>query len=114
MADNAKKTDDEHAPNEESDRRDNKHGNEDDGPSPEPAGDTNFSQRIDRTWVDVHSLTPRTDPGLFIPGMPTGYAVDDEGAIGTKRSHPGEDEDDPDPPSPGAPPRGNSMFGMAI
>jgi hypothetical protein len=66
-----------------------------DSPSTNPAGDTNFARRVNRVWRDVHSLIPRTDPGLFIPGMPTDYLeIEEENGIGIKRSHAGEDDDE--------------------
>jgi hypothetical protein len=69
--------------------------NNDDHTPPNPASDTNFARRISRIWLDVHNVIPRTDPGLFIPGMPTDYYdIDEDVVIGTKRSHPGDDEDD--------------------
>ena len=72
------------------------HANDDDIHTPsKPARDTNFAQRINRIWLDVHNIIPRTDTGLFIPGMPADYHdVGDNSVIGTKRSHPGGDEDD--------------------
>jgi Fungal protein kinase len=57
------------------------------------ATQTNFARRINRIWLDVHSLIPRTDPGLFIPGIPTEYFAPHPGA-GTKRPLPGDDDDD--------------------
>jgi hypothetical protein len=44
-------------------------------------------------WLDVHNIIPRTDPDVFIPGMPT-EEEEEEFVIGAKRSHPGDDEDD--------------------
>ena len=95
VANDAKKPGYEHAPNGGIRQKGDENGNEGDRPSCKPSGDTNFAQRIDCTWVNVHSLTPRTDPGML-----TDYDVDDECAIGTKRSHTGEDSDDPDTPGP--------------
>jgi hypothetical protein len=92
------KTDEEHADNREED--DEKDNGDDHTPS-KPASDTNFARRINRIWLDVHNIIPRTDPGLFIPGMPTDYHdVEDEFMIGTKRSHPGDDDDDAAIPGP--------------
>ena len=53
------------------------------------AAQTNFACRISRVWLDVHNLIPRTDPGLFIPGMPTEYFT----GAGTKRPLPEEEGD---------------------
>ena len=59
--------------------------------------DTNFTRRINRSWLDIHDVIPRTDPGLFIPGMPTDYHdVKEDFVIGTNRSRPGDEEDDAD------------------
>jgi hypothetical protein len=85
------KTDEEHAGNKDED--DEKDDDDNDTP-PKPASDTNFARRINRMWLDVHNIIPRTDPGLFIPGMPTEEGEEEEFVIGTKRSHPGDDEDD--------------------
>ena len=91
------KSDEKHAHNEEDDVKDN---NGDD-PASESAKDTNFARRIDRIWLDVHSVIPRTDDGLFIPGMPTDPKdVEGDIVIGQKRSHPGDDEDYMDTPGP--------------
>ena len=78
------------------------HANNDDVHTPsKPAHDTNFAHRINRIWLDVHNIIPRTDTGLFIPGMPTDYHnVGGDPVIGTKRSHPGGDEDDASTPGP--------------
>jgi len=65
-----------------------------------PAADTNFARRIKRMWLDVHDLIPRTDPGLFIPGMPTNYEIEEDVVMGSKRPHPGGDEDDTGPSGP--------------
>ena len=92
------KSDEEHARNEE--EADVKDNNGDD-PASEPAKDTNFARRISRIWLDVHSVIPRTDDGLFIPGMPMDpNDVDEDLVIGHKRSHPGDDEDYSDTPGP--------------
>ena len=61
-----------------------------------PASNTNFARGINRSCLDVHDIIPRTDPGLFIPGMPTDYYDVEDFVIGTKRSHPGGDEDEAD------------------
>jgi len=29
------------------------------------ASDTNFAQRINPIWLDIHNIIPRTDPGLY-------------------------------------------------
>jgi hypothetical protein len=64
------------------------------GGSSKPADDTNLARHINRVWRDVHSIIPRTDPGLFIPGMPTEYLeMEEEFVVGNKRSHPREDDD---------------------
>jgi hypothetical protein len=84
------KTDEEHADNK---KEDCEKDNDDDHTPPKPASDPNFARRINRMWLDVHNIIPRTDPGLFIPGMPT-EEEEEEFVIGTKRSHPGDDEDD--------------------
>ena len=75
--------------------------NNGDDSAPEPAKDTNFARQINRIWLNVHSIIPRTDDGLFIPGMPMD-PNDAEGdiVIGRKRSHPGDDEDYMDTPGP--------------
>ena len=90
--------DEEHAHNEE--EADVKDNNGDD-PASEPAKDTNIARHSSRIWLDVHSVIPRTDDGLFIPGMPMD-PNDAEGdiVIGHKRSHPGDDEDYTDTPGP--------------
>ena len=68
---------------------------------PTPANDTNFAEDISRVWLDVHSLIPRTDSGLFIPGMPMDYDDDEEDTVlGQRRPHPRGDEDDADAPGP--------------
>ena len=85
------------AKTDETEEDDEKDNDDDDTPS-EPASDTNFGRRINRMWLDVHSIIPRVDPGLFIPGMPTDIAEDF--VIGAKRSHPGDEEDDADAPGP--------------
>jgi hypothetical protein len=97
------KTDEKHAHNEEeNDGKDN----DEDHTSSKPASDTNFARRINRIWLDVHNFIPRTDPGLFIPGMPTEYHdIEEEFVIGTKRSHPGDDEDDAEISGPSKAPR---------
>ena len=75
--------------------------NNGDDPASEPAKDTNFARHISRIWLDVHSVIPRTDDGLFIPGMPMDpNGVDGDIVIGHKRSHPGDDEDYSDTPGP--------------
>ena len=67
----------------------------DDHSRSKPAGDINFARRINRIWLDVNNIIPRTDPGLFIPGMPTDYNdVEEDFVIGTMRSHPGDVGDD--------------------
>jgi len=73
-----------------------------DGHTPsKPASDTNFTRRIDRTWLNVHNTIPRTDRGLFIPGIPTYYCdVDEDLVIGTKCSHPRDDEGGEDTAGP--------------
>jgi len=92
------KTDEKHAHNK--DEGDEKDSN-DDRTSSKPTSDTNFARRINRMWLDVHSIIPRTDPGLFIPGMPTDYNdFDNNSVIGTKRSYPRDDEGDADIPGP--------------
>ena len=66
-----------------------------------PASDTKFARRINRSWVDVHNIIPRTDIGLFIPGIPIDdHDVGEDFVIGTKRSRPGDDEDYADTPGP--------------
>ena len=92
------KSDEEHTHNgEEAGLKDN---NGDD-PASEPAEDTNFARHISRIWLDVHSVIPRTDDGLFIPGMPVDPDdVDGDMVTGHKRSHPGDDEDYTDTPGP--------------
>jgi hypothetical protein len=98
--DGSAKTDERHAHNEESHEDDKDDNNGDHSPS-KPASDTNFARRIDRIWLDVHNLIPRTDPGLFIPGIPTDYhEVEEDFAIGNKRSHTGDAEDGADTPGP--------------
>jgi hypothetical protein len=101
IEDDSVKADEEHAPNEEPHGKDSE-DNDNGGHSPSiPSSDTNFAQCVDRIWLDVHNLIPRTDAGLFIPGMPTDYhEVDEDFAIGNKRSHPGDDEDNADTPGP--------------
>ena len=71
---------------------------------PKTESDANFARRINRLWLDVHSLIPRTDKGLFIPGMPTEYEVEEEFVIGNKHSRSmrnedvgDEDDEDEDP-----------------
>ena len=92
------KSDEEHAHNEE---EDNVKDNNGDDPASEPAKDTNFARHIRRIWLDVHSIIPRTDDGLFIPGMPMDPDdVDADVVIGQKRSHPGDDDDYVDTPGP--------------
>src|SRR5260370_16590503 len=54
------------------------------------ATQTNFARRINRIWRDVHNLIPRTDPGLFIPGMPTEYFTPD--AVGTNLPFPAHED----------------------
>ena len=61
-----------------------------------PASNTNFARGINRSCLDVHDIIPRTDPGLFIPGIPTDYYNVEDFVIGTKHSHPGGDEDEAD------------------
>ena len=62
-----------------------------------PAGDNNFARRTNCSWLDIHDIIPRTDPGLFNPGIPTHYYdVEEDSVIGTKRSHPSDDEDEAD------------------
>jgi len=91
------KTDEKHTHNKDED--DVRDSNDDHTPSKHASG-TNFAQCINRTWLDVHNIIPRTDPGLFIPGMPTDYRnYHEDSVIGTKRSHPG-DEGDADVPGP--------------
>jgi hypothetical protein len=89
------KTDKEHADDKE---EDDEKVNEDDHTPSKATSDTNFARRINRIWLDVHNIIPRTDPGLFIPGMPTD--TEENILIGAKRSHPGDDEDDADIPGP--------------
>jgi len=74
-----------HAHNmEEDDEKDNN-----DDTASESASHTNFARRINRIWLDVHNIIPRTDPGLFVPGMPTNYNdAEEDSMIGTKRPHP--------------------------
>ena len=92
------KGDEEHAHNEEeADVKDNSG----DDPASEPAKDTNFARHISRIWLDVHSIIPRTDDGLFIPGMPMDPDdVDGDIVISQKRSHTRDDEDHADTPGP--------------
>jgi len=74
-----------HAHNRE---KDDEKDNNDDTAS-KSASHTNFARRINRIWLDVHNIIPRTDPGLFIPGMPTNYSdVEEDSMIGPKHSHP--------------------------
>ena len=62
-----------------------------------PASDTKFARRINHSCLDVHDIIPPTDLSLFVPGMPTDYYdVEEDFVIGTKRSHPGDDEDEAD------------------
>ena len=88
------------ASNEESVGEDDGNDKRGDDSLPETESDTNFARRINRFWIDVHSVIPRTDNGLFIPGMPTKYEVEEIPAPGIKRSLPedteDEDEDDGD------------------
>jgi len=71
--------------------------NNSDHPTSEPAEDTNFARHVSRIWLDVHSIIPRTDEGLFIPGMPLDPRDVEEGIVsGHKRPLPGDDEDDED------------------
>jgi hypothetical protein len=102
-------TDEEDADNKESDEEDNENDNRGNRAPCKPANSTNFALHVNRMWVDVHNVIPRTDSGLFIPGMPTDYDEDEfaignkdegESMIGSERSHPGEDEDDADTPGP--------------
>ena len=68
---------------------------------PTPANDPNFAEDISRVWLDVHSIIPRTDSGLFIPGMPMDYDDNEEDTVlGQKRPHLRSDEDDADAPGP--------------
>ena len=91
---------------------DDKHG---DHSRSKPAGDTNYARHIKRSWLDVHNIIPRTDPGLFIPGIPRDYCdVEEDFVIGTKRSHPGDDEGDRVPRKCAASPRSNNLHEMAI
>ena len=91
-------SDEKHTHNEEEESVKDNNG---DGPASEPAKDTNFARHISRIWLDVHSVIPRTDDGLFIPGMPTDPDdIDEDIAIGQKRSHPGDDDDYVDTPGP--------------
>ena len=69
-------------------------GEDDDHSLPKPESDTNFARRIHRFWLDVHHLVPRTDNGLFIPGMPTEHEVGEGFVIGGKRSRSVDNEDD--------------------
>jgi len=70
----------------------------DDHTHSKPANDTNFAQHIDRKWFDVHTKIPRTDSGLFIPGMPTDYYNFEESVVvGTKRPYPEGDDGDSGP-----------------
>ena len=90
------------APNKEPVREDDEKS---DDPIPKAGGDTNFARRINRLWLDIHNLIPRTDKGLIIPGVPTEYEVEEEFVIGNKhsRSVHNEDvgeEDDQDDPRP--------------
>ena len=89
------KSDEKHAHNEDEDGVKDDNG---DHSTSKPDSDTNFARRIDRIWLDVHSRIPRTDPGLFIPGMP--HDVEEDTVIGQKRSHPGDDDDDVHTPGP--------------
>ena len=92
------KTDEKHAHNEKEEGVKDNNG---DDPAPEPAEDTNFARHISRIWLDVHSVIPRTDDGLFIPGMPMDPDdVEGDIVIGQKRSHPGDDDDDEYTPGP--------------
>jgi hypothetical protein len=94
-------TDEMHTNDKESDEEGSGVENICDSSSTNHAGDTNFARRVNRVWRDVHSMIPRTDPGLFIPGMPTDYLeIEEENGIGIKRSHAGEDEDDENIPVP--------------
>jgi len=78
--------------------RDHEKDNNDDPTPSKPSNDTKFAQHINRKWLDVHSKIPRTDSCLFIPGMPTDYHNVEEGVVvGTKRSHPGDDDGDSGP-----------------
>ena len=74
--------------------------NDDDHTPSKPASDTHFGRRLNRMWLDVHSIIPRVDPGLFVPGMPTDYHDIEDFVIGTKRSHAGDEEDDADTSGP--------------
>jgi len=92
------KTDEKHEHHKDED--DDKHSDDDRTPF-KHASDTNFARHVNRIWLDVHSIIPRTDPGLFIPGMPTDYHdFDEDFVIGTKRSHPGDDEGNANIPGP--------------
>ena len=87
------------APNKEPVREDDEKS---DDPIPKAESDTNFAQHINCLWLDIHNLIPRTDKGLFIPGMPTEYEVEEEFVIGNKHSRSVHnedtgDEDDEDP-----------------
>ena len=82
------KTDEKHAH-----KGDERCSNDDHTPS-KPASHTRIARCINGSWLDVHNIIPRTDTGLFIPGMPTGYYdVEEDSVVGTNRSHPGNDED---------------------
>jgi len=62
--------------------------------------DTNFARRTNHIWLNVHNIL-RIDPGLFIPEMPTAYHdFEGDSVIGTKRSHPRDDEGDANIPGP--------------
>ena len=61
-----------------------------------PASDTNVARRINRSWLGIHDIIPRTDPGLFISGIPTHNCDVEDFVIGTKRSHPNDDDDEAD------------------
>ena len=84
------------ASNEESAGEDVRNDKRGDDSLPKADSDTNFARRINRFWLDVHSLIPRTDNGLFIPGMPTEYNVEESFVIGAKRPLPKPHEDDRD------------------
>jgi len=91
------KTDTKHTHNKEADDEDR----DDDHTPSKPISDTNFARCINRTWIDLHNIIPRTDPGLFIPGMPTDYNdLEEDLVIGTKRSPSGSDKGYADGPGP--------------
>jgi len=76
--------------------------NNSDHPTSGPAKDTNFARHISRIWLDVHSIIPRTDEGLFIPGMPLDpQYVEEDIVIGHKRSRLEDDEEEDDADTPG-------------